>query len=342
MKKLMLVVSLLLTVNSYAAKLDAPPRRNLNPVKSPRQAEVMREARAIFALADGSLWVTHPVPAESEPSALGVTRFGTDGSAKVFLLSDWLPKGAVPNGWCGQVYGVTMLTDGRVAVSGGWTDGRDSHNAIFVLRRVADGTYSTDRKFEWAGVADIVGGPNNTILAVTSNASLRNGGPLLTLFTAGGAVIGTHAACNPPQAKLEALQNARKARLRRVGRNRFAVYEPAVDSVAIVDVEITRGGSTWSTAGHVFVGDDAHTAHLPFIGFEVSPDGNEVLVARTGPIDGRYGTQLTLYSRRGIGEVKQKTVTDMPWNFMIRQNNEVHGVVRHRDVLLDTVRFVAD
>jgi hypothetical protein len=343
MKKIMFVLSLLATVSVFGARLDAPPRRNLNAVNSPRRAEVLREARGTFTLPDGSLWVTHPVPAESEPSAVGVTRFGIDGSTSVFLVSDWLPKGSIPNGWAGQVFSVTMLTDGRVATSAGWTDGHEAHNAIFILRGRGDGTYSTDKKFEWPGIAQIVGGPKSTILAATNDPFMRNGGPMLTLFNANGAAIGAHDGSKKPTlARLEAAQHARSVRLQRMSENRFAVYEPATNFVWVMDIEVAAKETIWTGVAGIFIGEDPRTAHLPVIGLETTPGGDEILVARTGRIDGKYGTKLTLYNRGGGGDVKQTTVTDAPWNLMIRENDQVHGVVRHRDVLLDTVRFVAD
>jgi hypothetical protein len=340
MKKTLLL-SLLLTASASAAHLQAPPRRTLTPVSSSRKAEVLREARATFTLPDGSLWVTHPVPAESEPGAVGVTRFSADGSAHVFLVSDWLPKGSIPHGWAGQVHAVTMLADGRIAASAGWTDGRASHNAIFILRKRTDGWYSTDKTFEWPGIGHIIAGPQNTILAITNDPARPNGGPLVTLFDTNGEALGAHLATNARQTVLEAAQNAWKARLRRMSETRYAIYDAKANSVWILNVEATPKGSVWSTHTSVFIGDDPHTAHLPLVGFEVSPDGRSVLVARTGVIDGRPATKLTLYDKNSA-EVQETTVTDAPWNLMIRENDQVHGLVRHREVLLDTVRFVAD
>jgi hypothetical protein len=198
------------------------------------------------------------------------------------------------------------------------------------------------RSDAWPGVAQIIGGPGNTIIAATSDASMKNGGPMITLFDANGNAIGAHDGTGVNRgSKLEALQHARNVCLQRISENRFAMYEPASSMILIQDVEAEAKGNHWTGISGIFTGDDPHTAHLPVIGFEVSADGNEVLVARTGQIHGRYATQLRLYVTRSH-DVKQTSVTEVPWNFMLRDNDRVHGVVRHKDVVLDTVRFVAD
>jgi hypothetical protein len=338
MRKTMLILSLLLANNALAVRLAVDPRTAVEPVDSPRKAKVLRDARAAFTLPDGSQWITHRVPAQREPGAIGVTRFGTDGTARVFLVSDWLPKGSIPRGWCGQVYGVTLLTDGRVAVSAGWTDGRNSHNAIVILSLRGDGRYDTDKVIELPGVAQIAGAPRNTILAVTNDANRRGGGPLLTLFDTEGRKIGAGFSDHLPVSAPEAAQNARKARLHRFGERRFAFYDPYSESVAVIDFEVLERETILTPIQVTFVGDDATTSALPVLDIDQSPDG-DILVVRAGVIRGTPGTQLTIY---GEGAAKQSVILDRPWNLMLRENDRVRGVVLRGQVALDTVALARE
>lgn len=333
MKKTILALSLIAAANAFAARLDIQPRRALDPVDSERMARVLRDARSEFTLEDGSKWIIHRVPAQNEPSAYGVTRFGADGSARVFLVSDWLPKGSIPRGWCGQVSAVAQLSDGRVLASAGWTDGTNSHNGIFVLRALPDGRYATDQLIELPGVAQIAGGPRNTIAAVTDDASIAGGGPLLTLLDTQGHVLGRWfdgAALSAPAAA----QNSVQARLQRISESRFALYDPSVEMIRVFDLAVANGRATLAVRTNVFVGDDAVSAGLHLIGIEAAADG-DVLVARSGVIRGKPGTQLTVYDQHG--GVRQSTTLDRPWNFMLRENGRIRGVVMRGDVVLDTI-----
>lgn len=335
MRKSAVILTLLFTTSALAARLDAPSRRTVfDPVESPRKAKVLRDALAAFTLSDGSQWVTHFVPAAREPGAIGVTRFGADGSAHVFLVSDWLPRGSIPRGWCGQVYGVGLLDDGRVIASAGWTDGRNSHNGIFILRPGEDGRYVTDKLIEVPGVRHVVGGPRNTILAVTFDANLRGGGPLFTLYASdSGKRVGTLILAQD-QSPVEAAQKAGNARLQRINAQTFAAYEPTVELVYVFDLEVVASETILSPRRVLFVGDDAVTVSAPVVGIEAWEDG-DLLVARSGRVRGTVGTQLTIYGRDH--SVRQSLTLDRPWHLMLREESRILGVVRRREVELDPV-----
>ncbi len=334
MRKTILGLLLLSAGNALALRLNVEPRRGFDPVDSPRKAKVLLDSRAAFTLEDGSQWITHGIPAQREPGAIGVTRFGPDGTVRLFLLSDWLPQGSIPGGMCGQIYGVALLTDGRVAVSAGWTDGHDSHNAILILNLRRDGRYDTDKVIEVPGVAQIAGAPRNTVLAITNDANLRGGGPLLTLYDTAGR---RRAALFDDQLSVsasEAAQSSMKARLHRTGERGFVFYDPYKDSVIVFDLEVVEKEVIFTPIHVAFIGEDAATAGLPVLGIDASPDG-DVVVARVGMIRGTYGTQLTVYG--SDGSVKQSTTLDRPWNLILRENDRIRGVVLRDGVVLDTV-----
>ncbi|HEX8152411.1 MAG TPA: hypothetical protein VF698_04760 [Thermoanaerobaculia bacterium] len=323
---------LLLTAGSaFAQGWEIQPSATPEPVASARKAKVLRTARAAYTLPDGSQWITHSVPARREPGAIGVTRFGSDGSARVFLVSDWLPKGTIPRGWCGQVYGVALLTDGRIAVSGGWNDGRDSHNAIFVLRALADGAYGPDAVFEVAGVAQIAGGPRNSIVAVTHDVNRRRGDPLLTIFDTRGSILAflfdRSSSTTPP----EAAQNAMRAHLQWIDAQTFAVSDSHAQVVYVFSLQVLDHEVVLIPRQVFFVGEDASTATLPIVGIDANANG-DVLVARTGVARGRMGTHLTVYRNDATIET---AVLDRPWNLILRENGQVRGLVMKNDPLLD-------
>jgi len=333
MKKTMIVACLLVAANALAARIEVDPHRKLEPAGSERMTKVLLDYRGAFALEDGSQWITHSVPAAAEPGAIGVTRFGPDGSARVFLVSDWLPRGAIPRGRCGQVFGVALLTDGRVAVSAGWNDG-DSHNAVIVLRALDDGRYATVKVIELPGVDQIAGGPRNTFVAVTSNASLPAGGPMLTIFNTDGKILGSFFDGDPFLNVSRAVQNAMAAQLQRLGESRFAFYDRSSEFIRVFDVHLagTRANVTMRTS--IFLGDDPAGANLKFLGMQAAPDG-DLFVARMVSINGSYSTLLALYDENG--GLKQKTVLEHPWNLMLQERGRVRGVVMRDGVSLDTV-----
>jgi hypothetical protein len=340
MKPTLLAIALFIATNALAVRLEVPKGSAPAAVDTPRKAEKLREARAVFTLPDGSLWVAHPAPAKREPNAIAVTRFDPDGSAAAFAVSDWLPKGSIPRGWCGQVYGVTQLSDGRIAVSGGWTDGAESHNAIFTLRRREDGRYDTDRVVKLPGVGEIAGTAGNGIVAVTDDASRRDHGAILTAIDAEGHRIAVLAG-NKTEAltAVQAAQNTANAKLQRVGEKWFAFYNPAAEEVYIFEVVVGRREATIMGVAVIFIGDDAELASLRVIGIEVADD-RDVIVVRTGRYRGRLATHLTVYDH--IGRVKETKTLDEAWNHVIREKGKLHGVVNRGDVLLDTMTLARE
>jgi hypothetical protein len=64
MRKGLLVLSLFLATDLLAVRLDVKERLDIEPIGSPRKAQVLRDARAAFTRADGSQWITHSAPAD--------------------------------------------------------------------------------------------------------------------------------------------------------------------------------------------------------------------------------------------------------------------------------------
>ena len=339
MKTTVSILALLFATNALAIELHVPPRRELEAVASPRKAKVLRDARAAFTLPDGSQWITHSVPAKREPSAIGVTRFDRDGSATVFLVSDWLPKGTIPGGFCGQVYGVAQLTDGRVAVSAGWTTGAASHNGIFVLRRRDDGRYDTDSRFELPGVGQIAGGPANMIVAVTVDATRGDGGPLLSVFDTDGTVR-ARAFAQDPSSSAEALRNAHDTHVLRVSDDLYAIYTPFDEQVFLYEMRHVEPELIFHGIRGTFVGDDAGLATARVLGIDVTPNG-DILVVRSGMIQGRPGTNLTVYTKK-FRDIKQSETLDIPWSLLLREHGQLRGLVHRDGVQLDTVHVRYD
>jgi hypothetical protein len=343
MKTLYAACLLLVAVDAFGVRLEAKKDHPLKPVDSPRQEKVWREARGAFSLPDGSLWITHAAPARMEPSAMGVTRFGADGSARLFLLSDWLPKETLALGWVGQIYGVALRTDGRVAVSGGWMDRHgEVHNGLLFLRAREDGAYEVEKVIDLPGIGHIIDGPNATILAITHDA-LQKEPELLSIFNSDGVRIGTMFPQRQPSV-VAAAQNASAARVKRVSKNRFALYDPAAQQIIVWDfvVDANNRGGVHTPLTHIFIGDDPTIDNLRVLDFEPSPDGREAVVVRSGNVRGTYGTLLTVY--RAPRDVKESTFLDRPWRFTIRdrKSDVLQGVVFKKDVLIDTVHLRND
>lgn len=339
MKLRILLVLFAVTSQAFAARLDVDSKRPMEAITSERKANVLIQARRVFSLPDGSLWVTHPVPAEREPSALGVTRFSADGSARVFLLTDWMRKGEVRHGWCGQVYGVALLDDGHLAVSGGWTDGSNSHNAIFVLKPRADGGYDTINRFDVPGVAELVAAAPDRIFAITNDPSRAGGGALLTLYNQEGVAISGYAPENRNTSVLEAAQNARNSRVVRISRYRFAIYNAFDRTVDVLDVKPeTARGAVFAPFSKIFIDGDATIANLPVIG--IAATQKEVLVVRSGNVRGHFGTLFTAYN--SLADVTAESFLDRPWNFVFPENGKLRGVVHYKDAMLDTIEFQGD
>lgn len=340
MKRTLIAVTLLLATNASAVRLEVRPAASLSRVDAPRKAMKLSEARGVFRLDDGSLWVSHPAPARREPSAIAVTRFDPDGSATAFLVSDWLPKGTIPRGLCGQVRSVTQLTDGRIAISAGWNDGAQSHNGVFILRRRDDGRYDTERLVELPGVSQIVGTHRNGILAVTDNPSRRDHGAILTVIDAEGNAFGVQ--LSPETETLtavEAAQNASRAKLQRVGQNLFAFYNPAIEEVLTLRIDVGHREATIAARNNLFIGDDAALAALPVVAINVTDD-DDLVVVRVGDLRGVIGTHITVYG--ADNSVKETKTLDRPWNHVIREKGKLHGVVNRGEILLDTVNLTAE
>jgi hypothetical protein len=183
------------------------------------------------------------------------------------------------------------------------------------------------------------GGPRNTIVAVTSDAQVRGGGPLLAVYDTHGRRRGRMFAQNAAASAPEAARNAAKVHLHRISDRRFAFYEPPAERVVVFDVDVRDDEVIFSGRTIIFIGDDASTAGLPVVGI-AGWDNGDVLVARVGAIRGIVGTQLTVYG--ADHSIKQAVMLDRPWNLMLRDSDSIHGVVRKGDVLLDTVALRLD
>jgi hypothetical protein len=338
-RRLFLAASLVIAANAFAVRLEVAPETALTPVDSPRQAEALRNAIGVFRLPDRSLWVTRLKPSALDPSAMPVTRFAADSSVKEFFLSEWLPKGTLANDHGGQVRAVTQLDDGRVVVSGGWNDGKASYNAVFILRARDDGHYETEKVIRMPGVSGIAAIGGNSIVAVTDDAMRR--GPLLTLVNTEGQRRGILAS-DPAMSAIAAAQNASSGRLQRVGESSIAFYNPSEQKIYLIELNASSKDDVVAEKRVVSIGGDAALASLRVVGIDIAKDG-DVIVARVGPLDGAFGTHLTIY---GADDKVKKTVTvDRPWNHMLREEGRLQGVVPGRpgrDISFDTVRLASE
>lgn len=341
MRKLLLATCLLVAVNAFAVRLEVGPSTALTPIDSARKVEALRNAIGVFRLPDGSLWVTRLAPSAQDPSAMPVTRFAADHSVTEFFLSQWLPKGTLPNDRGGQVRAVTQLDDRRLAVSGGWNDGNASHNAVFILRPCADGSYEPEKVIRMPGVSAIAAIGGNSIVAVTDDTMRRDHGPLLTLLDTAGRRRGI-LPNDPAMSVMAAVQNASSARLQRVGDNSIAFYNPAEQQVHVLEFNTSAKDDPVVAKRAVSIGGDAALAKLNVVGFDVAEDG-DLVIARVGRLGETIGTHLTVYGRDN--RAKQTVTVDRPWNHMLREKGRLQGVVPGRpgrDISFDTVRLASE
>jgi hypothetical protein len=196
----------------------------------------------------------------------------------------------------------------------------------------------TERVIELAGVARITDGPDGTVAALTSNASIRGGGPLLTILLPDGAAIAAYLSPLETLTAVEAAQNAGKARIQRVGERSFLLYDPSRGSILAFDltVDVSRHESTFTPIRFTFVDEDPTTADLPVMDISGAEDG-DVLVIRTGRVRGRFATLLTVYG--SLSSVVEEAVLENPWNHAIAIADEIRGVVLRNSAHFDTIRF---
>lgn len=348
MKKLrsVAVVSMLLASTVFA---DLNVRVAEEPIpSSSARGRVLRNAIKTFVLSDGSEWITHRLSGYRENSPIGITRIDRDGTEELFLGSNWLPDGTTAPGGAGQIYGITDL-EGGFAVAVGWNrDGR-SRNAILVL----SGSYETVRIIEVPGISSVVGGPKSTILALTDDAAVAGGGPMLTVFDTAGTVLGRFF---PGQSRSpgEAVRNSIRSNLQQIASSRYALYDDLRETMFVFDLHVgdyvmpaprhkwvraagaTNGAAKVAEHSRIFVGGDASFAQLVTVATHVAKDGRAIVV-RTGLVDGAPRSVAAVY--RGDGEVIGTWKSKHPWNTVIRSGNEFRGVVMRDGVVLEKADF---
>jgi hypothetical protein len=332
MKKLVTAVVLFLTLIAASPNSLQPKRHSLDAVSDDHRADLLRDAHLMVALGDGSEWAFHSCPARAEKSCIAVTRIAK-GEQTVFLAADFLPNmpgGTIPIGAGGQIYSVANLNGGGVAVSLGWNDGRDSHNAV-VFASPKNDRYSIDRVVEFPTVRAIVPGPRGTVLAITSDSSLAGGGPQLTLVDSNGHTLGQWFEGDRSRSAVRAAQGANDLRLEQVAPGRFALFNPSDMTLRVFDLSENASLTMHSTA---VINDDLAGQTIRDV--HTSPNGATAIVG-VGKIDGEYRTSVNLYS--STGALTGRWFSDSPWHNVDHRGQVFKGIIVRDDVRTETVEF---
>lgn len=309
---------------------------------------------------DGTEWIIHALRGpKEEKSSIAVTRFLPDGSLRHFFATDWLPKGTVPIGRIGQVYGVAELTTpGLMAVSLGWNDGA-SHNAIVIASRTKNDTYVTQRIIELPGVAAIIGGPSDTIVAATSDAT-RAATPLLTVFDSRGRILRELLPALPGFDKVACFRNSRRAFIQRVGDSDFAVYDDIQGAVHFIRLQMSADLRRFNAADAPFwvktAGSAPFTTRLVdswvlFVGSPETPlsqrnvvdvharPSGDATVTRVGvDLAGHPSTVITVYRHGGGAQI---WTSPTPWQAARREPGKpgITGIIVRDSVELESLEL---
>ena len=292
-----------------------------------RHADTVRKARSAFVLSDGSEWALRPCPARDEPSCIAIARFSKD-EVKPFIAADFLPGmpgGTIPIGKGGQIYSIASLDDGRKAVSLGWNDGKESHNAVVFLTFADEDRPTIDRVAELPGVRAIVGATHARVLAATVNAQIPGGGPRLTLLDGDGRIVKQWLDGDRPTAA-EAVRAANGIRLQEVTPGRYAVFDPDDSSIRFLDL------ATGQFRSPVILNDDLSGQTIRDI--YIAPNSSSAVVT-TGKIDGRYRTAIHVYG--ADGNIIGRWTSDHPWQTVVHRGHVFTGTVVKDDVSTETV-----
>lgn len=339
--KQLVAVAVILTatlVPAAGASTLRPQSHAIDSVeKGSRRAKVLEKSVRTIAFADATEWVIHPVWAARETSPMGVTRFAADGAPELYLVSDWLPKGSIPRGYVGQVYGVADLEDGGVAATVGWNGRRgDVHNAVLFLERRGANDYHLRATVELPGVADVVRGPAGTAVVVTGAAQRTGGGPLLTVVNPTGVVGEFFTPDTAGDAHL-ALRNIVHARLQHIGGATYALYDAGRQTLTRFNLIVKREGRAELAVAETFsVDNDPALSAGRVVGLQVAANGS-ALIARVGRSESGPQTVVTRFSRTGL--VDGTWVSQHPWNAVVPRRGGLGGVVSRGAVLVETVTF---
>jgi uncharacterized protein YodC (DUF2158 family) len=347
------LLSLFFAISNAAQSGLQPAQHSFERIEDSRRIMLFRQSRSSQTLSDGTEWVTHPCPARKEPGCIAVTRL-LNGKATTFLAADFLPGApghTVPIGSGGQVYSVAALDDGTQAVSLGWNDGHDSHNAIVFLVSTGD-RYTSARVVELPCVRAIAAGPDGTVLAITSNASVRGGGPRLTLLDSQGTILGSWFDGDPSATPAQAARLASSLRLEKIASGRYTFFDPAVALLRVFNIDGTNPSTrAMNLPNFVQARKGAASAAMtPLAAISLNDDltGQFVLdvhttphlvtsVTTVGSIDGQPRTRVTLYDTNG--GVSGRWVSEHPWRHAEHHGNVLTGVVDRDDLWTESVTF---
>jgi hypothetical protein len=122
----------------------------------------------ISSLGDGMLFVALRATAY-EPHAMVGFVVGPQGTTELHA-TDYLPPDVVAPRSVGQIYAATLLDDGRLALSVGWTNAKArTINGIAILKWEANG-WRRDRVIVMRGsVRDVAASPDDTLVAVATD-----------------------------------------------------------------------------------------------------------------------------------------------------------------------------
>ncbi|MBV9496456.1 MAG: hypothetical protein JOZ54_19575 [Acidobacteria bacterium] len=323
-----------------------------------REARVLSTVRDSFDTDDGVHWLLHPVEGQPSRQRSGtpyiVTRLDPARPTRLFFATDFLPTETTPRGDIGQIDDLGRIDGETIGVSMVWQDTKWNAHAGLVLAKPNGDEYTPVRILEAPGIRRAVGGPNGTIVAITHD--LRGGdAPLITVYGRDGAIL---AEAYPIGRFLKAKQAWQKswwARIRRLGDDRFALYEPEAKQVRVFRVEAprrTEDAELFVTAekkrdaeakivelASVDVADAGAKACSDEEGVRVldidATPANRVTVVRTGIFDGKYTTLVSVYEN---GEVRAWR-NENPWRVVWRSGTGWRGVIMKDEILHEDVAF---
>lgn len=227
-------------------------------------------------------------------------------TAHTLTPADLEPKGTFTPEQPGRVFSASAFPDGRtLAVAYGWNEPKWRNVPVQVVAIVDwnGQTWSKRRNINFIGnVRDVVAGPDNLVLAVTSNGrsidtAAKLGPPLLTIVDVDGHSRGTFF-----RAPLESFDGptAIRSRLLKLGDRRYALLDTTLNVVHVFEVSSTPSGPvTLRVEREVAIADTGSSAAGTIRGFKVAASG-DIEVVRSIEENGKTPqTLLSIYRTHG-------------------------------------------
>jgi hypothetical protein len=223
-------------------------------------------------------------------------------TAHTLTPADLEPEGTFTTERPGRIFSASAFSDGRtLAVAFGWNEPKWGNVPVQVVA-ILDWngkSWSKRRNINFIGnVRDVVAGPDNLVLAVTSNGRsidpvAKLGPPLLTIVDVDGHSRGTF--FRAPLASFDG-PTAIRSRLLQVGDRRFALLDTTLNVVHVFSVQPTAGGPvSIRVEREVPIADVGASAPGTIRGFKVAASG-DVEVVRSIDEDGKAPqTMLSIY-----------------------------------------------